>query len=80
MTLHRRNRPNNGEEIFLFFKGGKFKINGNIEERKFSTNEAVLVRFEPKEAHSIRNLSKNELKFLAFYVPPFKPGEVITLK
>ena len=40
-----------------------------------NTEDPVLIRFDSKEPHSIINEMDSDLYFLAFYVPPFEPGE-----
>lgn len=76
MRLHRHKRPKNGDEIFLFHKGGFFRVRTDREVREFHTTDPILLRFMSSEPHSVINLSDDELHFFAFYMPPFKEGEV----
>jgi len=76
LTMHKHDRPNNGDEVFIFFDGGDFKVLTNKETREFHVRHPVFVRFASKEPHSVVNLSDKELKFFGFYVPPFQTGEV----
>ncbi len=79
LTMHKHNRPDNGDEIFVFFEGGQFKVLTDEEIEEFNVRHPVFIRFESKEPHSVVNLSDEELRFFGFYVPPFQTGEAEVL-
>lgn len=73
---HLHSRPNSGDEIFLFHKGGKFKVKNGTSIKLFDTKNPILIRFNSLEPYSIINRLDNELTFFAFYSPPFEHNEV----
>ncbi|MFH1209825.1 MAG: hypothetical protein V1663_03480 [archaeon] len=79
LNKHFHNRPDNGEEIFCFFKGGHFKLLSEKEEREFNTKNVLFIHFNSKEIHGVQNLSNKALEFQVWCSPPFKPGEVKVL-
>ena len=76
---HLHSRPNSGDEIFLFHKGGKFKVKNGTSIKLFDTKNPILIRFNSLEPHSIINRLDSELTFFAFYSPPFEHNEVKSL-
>jgi len=80
LTMHRHNRPKNGDEVFVFFKGGDFKVLSDKETKEFHVTHPVIIRFKSGEPHSVVNLSDKELEFFGFYIPPFQSGEVEVLE
>jgi len=76
LSPHKHLRPDNGDEIFLFYKGGEFEVRTDTSSKTFRTQNPIMVRFRSLEPHSIINLADSELRFFAFYVPPFDPEEV----
>lgn len=76
LRLHKHVRPDNGDEIFLFHKGGTFDVRSDGMNQTVQTENPVLIRFPSGEPHSIINRADSFLEFFAFYIPPFEVGEV----
>lgn len=73
MHYHERN---GGDEIFCFFNGGHFRLLTLNNDEIINTEKPVYISFKDKEAHSVENLSDEDLEFQLIYSPPFKDGEV----
>ena len=80
MTEHYHERPQQGHEIYFFYKGGKFRITSNGQTKDFDTQEPFYWTIKNGEKHKIENLGDNILEFQAIYTPKFEMDEVKYLK
>ena len=82
LNMHYHERPENGDEIFIFPYTGEIELK-TIEENKIKTepytielNNPISIAFKDKEPHGIKNIGDNDIIFLALYAPAFITGEV----
>lgn len=76
LRKHYHERPNNGKEIFFFYKGGHFLLEINGKTYEHNSTEPLYLCLESGEIHGIKNLSNDVLEFQAVYCPDFEEGEV----
>lgn len=76
LKKHSHERPNGGQEIFFFYKGGNFVLQTDRGTITFDEKESFYLCFDSGESHGIANISGKSLEFQAIYSPPFKEGEV----
>ena len=80
LTPHYHNRPQDGQEIFFFFAGGKLAlIDKDGQETVYDEDSPFYLYFGsgPDEAHGIRNLGATDLEFAVICAPAFDPEEEV---
>ena len=82
LKLHYHERPENGDEAFIFPYKGKIRLK-TIENDKIKENEYTIedknplsFSFKNEERHGITNIGSENIIFIVIYAPAFIPGEV----
>lgn len=80
LPMHYHNRPQNGHQVFCFYRGGNFLLMRENEEiiHNQSSPFYLVIGSGSSEMHSIKNLDKNDLEFICICAPKFEgPREEI---
>ena len=84
LKRHMHERPENGDEIFFFFKPCRLKLgfekNSEFIEKVIEIKEPTHILISPKEHHSIENLCDYDVVFEVICAPKFKEGEVTLME
>lgn len=84
LKRHMHNRPENGDEIFFFFKPCRIKLgferDCGFTEEILNIKEPTHILIDPKEHHSIENVGDCDVVFEVICAPKFKEGEVTIME